>query len=193
MHNVTQHMPSAAAVARALGWFGIALGAAELLMPGAVARASGLRGRDTLVRACGAREIATGIGLLASRRPMWWMWARVAGDALDAATLSRGRSRQAGLSLAVVAAVAAADVACAAALSRPRRAAPPAREDSRRSGLPRAPAQMRGAARSDFETPQDMQVRPRLRPYRPDPSAERMQSAQSMPSASPNAPRWPGA
>jgi hypothetical protein len=166
--NATRHIPSATTLARGFGWFSIALGAAELLMPHQVGRAAGLGGRQALLRAYGVREIATGIGLLVSRRPVWWMWARVAGDALDAATLSRGRSGRAGVSLGIVAAVAAADVACAAALSRSARHRQPTRDYSDRSGMPRSPALMRGAAQADFEMPRDMQSRPRVRPYSAD-------------------------
>jgi len=184
MMNATRHLPSATALARGLGWFSIALGAVELLMPRQVGRAAGLGGRHALLRTYGVREIATGIGLLVSRRPAWWMWARVAGDALDAATLSRGRAGRAGLSLGIVAAIAAADVACAAALSRPARPARATRDYSDRSGLPHAPSQMRGVAR-DFEVPRDMQTRPRLRPYNADrdgsPTEQRSDFA---------APRW---
>ena len=55
-------------LARGLGYVSIALGLAELLAPRAVGRSIGLEGRETLVRACGAREIATGVAILASAR-----------------------------------------------------------------------------------------------------------------------------
>ena len=184
MMNATRHLPSATALARGLGWFSIALGAVELLIPRQVGRAAGLGGREALLRTYGVREIATGIGLLVSRRPVWWMWARVAGDALDAATLSRGRAGRAGLSLGIVAAIAAADVACAAALSRPARPARAARDYSDRSGMPHAPAQMRGVAR-DFEVPRDMQTRPRLRPYSADRDGSPTEGRSDL-----AAPRW---
>jgi hypothetical protein len=186
--NATRHLPSATTLARGLGWFSIALGAAELLMPRQVGRAAGLAGRETLLRSYGAREIATGIGLLVSRRPVWWMWARVAGDALDAATLSRGTRGRAGLSLGIVAAVAAADLACAAALSRPQGPRPLARDYSDRTGMPRSPAQMRGAARADFEMPRDMQSRPRVRPYRGDTDSASPEKRDEF-----AAPRWTSA
>ena len=81
------HRRSVRRAARGLGWFSLGLGLAEVLMPGAVARATGMHGRETLVRACGLREIATGLGLLLARDPTPWLWARVAGDAVDLATL----------------------------------------------------------------------------------------------------------
>jgi hypothetical protein len=178
-----RHLPAATTLARAFGWFSIALGAAELLMPGPVSRGTGLHGRQSLLRAYGVREIVTGIGLLTSRRPGLWMWARVVGDALDAGTLARGRGMPAQVSLGIVAAVAAADVACAAAQSRRPRQQPAAHDYSDRSGLPQPPSQMRGAARGDFETPRDMQSRPRVRPYTPDPASNEPRPAAA-------GPRW---
>jgi hypothetical protein len=88
------------------------------------------------------------------------------------------------VSLGIVAAVAAADLACAAALSRKPRPAEPAHDYSDRSGLPRPPAQMRGAAREGFEVPPDMQSRPRVRPYSP---AQPASGEQARPAAGP---RW---
>jgi hypothetical protein len=72
-----------------LGWFSIALGASELLAPGTLRRSIGMpRSAGALIPLYGLREIATGLGLLNSRRPAPWIWARFAGDLLDLATLS---------------------------------------------------------------------------------------------------------
>lgn len=61
--------------------------------------------------------------------------------------------------MAAVAGVAALDVANAAALSaRDRRRASARHDYSDRSGFPRAAAQMRGAALSDFRTPPDLRA-----------------------------------
>lgn len=76
--------------ARALGWFGIGLGLIELAMPRTLARSAGMPSLPTLTRACGLREIGAGIGILTSRDPTPWLWARVAGDALDVVTVSTG-------------------------------------------------------------------------------------------------------
>lgn len=73
-------------LARALGWFGIALGLAELLAPRSIARALGMQGRERLVRAYGAREIASGIVALSPDKQAG-LWSRVAGDGLDVTTL----------------------------------------------------------------------------------------------------------
>lgn len=73
-------------LARGLGWFSIGLGVVEIFAAGAVARFFGSR-REDVVRAFGVREVATGVGLLATNSPRPWLWARVAGDVLDAAAL----------------------------------------------------------------------------------------------------------
>ena len=78
-------MTAARKTARGLAWFGIGLGLAELLVPAAVAKASGLEGRERLLRLFGLREIASGVLLLAVNKPERWLWVRVAGDALDGA------------------------------------------------------------------------------------------------------------
>lgn len=154
-------------LARGLGWFSIGLGLAELMAPRAMARATGLRGQEALLQACGLREIASGIGLLVSRQPRRWMWARVGADALDLAMLSTAghpRLLSTATAMAAVAGVAAADLACARALqAEHRHATRPVRDYSTRSGLPRSPQQMRGAALSNFKMPEDMRAAPRLR------------------------------
>jgi hypothetical protein len=68
-----------------LGVFSLALGAAPLLAPRAVAKAAGLRTRPPvlgLLRAIGVRELVVGTGLLATRRT-GWLWARVGQDVMD--------------------------------------------------------------------------------------------------------------
>jgi uncharacterized membrane protein len=80
-------------VATGLGWFSIGLGVAELLAPGPVARTIGLKGvgvSRTVTRLVGVREIASGVGILRERRPVGWMWSRVAGDVMDLALLGAG-------------------------------------------------------------------------------------------------------
>jgi hypothetical protein len=170
--NRSSHRDSTAdALARGLGWFSIGLGLAEVIAPGALARALGMKGQETLIRAYGLREIATGIGVLGSQDPTPWIWGRVGGDALDLATLATGlghdnRKRDnVGIAIAAVAGVTVLDVICAQMLTageepQPRR---PMRNYSNRSGLPRSPDEMRGAAR-DFELPRDMREPPAMRP-----------------------------
>lgn len=135
--------------ARVLGWFSIGLGLAELAMPRLMARAAGAPLNAGLVRACGVREIAVGVGLLMSRDPAPWLWGRVAGDALDAAALGTGlvgrRPVRALASMAVVGGIMAIDTRCASAAGAGPRLA--VRDYSDRSGFPRPAAEMRGAAR----------------------------------------------
>lgn len=76
-------------LARGLGWFSIGLGMFELFTPRRIARGLGMQGRERLVRLYGAREVATGVGLLAATPRAPWMWARVVGDAVDIGTLAR--------------------------------------------------------------------------------------------------------
>ncbi|MFC7476500.1 cyclase dehydrase [Dankookia sp. GCM10030260] len=160
-------------LAQGLGWFSLGLGMAQLLAPHAVSRSLGLRGQERLVASYGAREIVTGIGILASRDPTPWIWGRVAGDALDIGTLAgglamgRGRERSiAGLAIAAVAGITLLDVLCGRALSarkiteRKRLAY----DYSSRRGMPKPAAAMRGAA-SDFEVPRDFRIPEPLRPW----------------------------
>jgi hypothetical protein len=155
--------------ARALGWFSIALGAAELLMPRRVARLTGLRGSEGLLMACGLREIATGVGILASRRdPSPWLRARVAGDAIDLALIGSRLHRgnpdvvRSALAFGAVASVTAVDVAAVKLVGHHRRT--PVIDYSERSGFTRPVREMRGAALESFEAPRDFKVPPALRP-----------------------------
>lgn len=162
------HRRSVRRAARGLGWFSLGLGLAGLLLPRAVARAGGMAGHESLVRACGLREVATGLGLLLARDPTPWLWARVAGDAADLAALgahvARGhpRSAHAALALAAVAGITAVDALSARAARHDR--LPPAHDYSDRRGLPLPPDEMRGAAMVDFDAPEDLQIPLPLRP-----------------------------
>ena len=146
----------AQAVARALGWFSIGLGLAELLAPRMVARASGMEGRERLLQAYGVREIASGLGILLSLNPRPWVASRVAGDALDIATPTTGRSTNATAALAAVAGVAALDVYATAALQPEAR---PFFDYSMRSGFPRPASEMRGAAADKVRERKQLQSR----------------------------------
>ncbi|HZX33660.1 MAG TPA: hypothetical protein VFF03_20080 [Rhodocyclaceae bacterium] len=163
---------SAHGFAKGLGWFSLGIGLAELLAPKAMARAIGLEGREDVIRAYGLREIAAGIGILNSDHPAPWLWARAGGDALDLATLgvqvpkSNGSLEMVSAAMAAVAGVAVLDVACARALSQEDERRQAHVDDYRqRSGFPKPPDQMRGAARSDFQMPADMQAPEALRPF----------------------------
>jgi hypothetical protein len=101
-------------VAKGLGWFSLAFGAAELFAPSQLNRALGTPRRNGLVRGFGLREIGAGVGLLAMQRRAPWLWARVAGGALDLGTLAAAMRRSSrkkivGAAIASVAAVTAVD------------------------------------------------------------------------------------
>ncbi|HYE91137.1 MAG TPA: SRPBCC family protein [Terriglobales bacterium] len=106
-------------LAKGLGWFSLGLGLAEAVAPRVVARVAGVPERRTLLRTYGAREIASGIGILSERRPVGWLWSRVVGDVLDLASLaaamtsSRSRRGRVLAATAAVAGVTALDVLCA--------------------------------------------------------------------------------
>lgn len=77
-------------LANFLGWFSIGLGALELFAPSTVARAIGVRPTPIwkgLLQLYGAREIATGAGILANPRSKEWVGMRIGGDVLDLMTL----------------------------------------------------------------------------------------------------------
>jgi len=134
-------------------------------------------GSEALLQTYGAREIGTGIGILASNDPTGWIWGRVGGDALDIATLASGlndenpKKENVGLALAAVLGVTLLDVACASALSSHQSALHDRSEAAtqayaERSGFPAAASKMRGVAR-DFKIPDDMRTPKLLRPLTP--------------------------
>jgi uncharacterized membrane protein len=78
-------------LAKALGWFSLGLGLAQIAAPESVARWIGVREDDdniAMLRTVGLREIASGFGILTRPRPTGWLWSRVAGDVMDLALLS---------------------------------------------------------------------------------------------------------
>lgn len=105
-----------ASLVQGMGWFSIALGLAQVLAPHRVADLIGLDENDRnegIMRALGMREIASGIGLFSQRNDEAFMWARVAGDAMDLALLgaamrspANDRRRLAGAAMAVAGAAA---------------------------------------------------------------------------------------
>jgi len=113
-------------IARGLGWFSIGLGLAEIAAPRSLAKLIGVRGDHSgLFRMLGAREITSGVGILAGRRPNAnWLWSRVGGDAIDLALLGaafklkRSNRNKLALATAAVAGVTALDAIFSRRLSR---------------------------------------------------------------------------
>jgi hypothetical protein len=103
---------------------------------------------DATVRVFGAREIGAGVLTLSTEKKLG-LWARVLGDALDIAVLSKGLERHNPMqknvksALATVLGITAVDIATAWAITtrtaRPRRA----RDYSGRSGYPNEIVQSR--------------------------------------------------
>ncbi|WP_205624890.1 cyclase dehydrase [Geminicoccus roseus] len=177
----SQHLisrESTHALAQGLGWFSIGLGLAQLLAPRRVGEFLGTEEHTNVIQACGAREVATGIGILTAQDPTPWLWGRVAGDALDLATLVpavRDNPKKGNVlfSIAAVAGIAALDLICVQELNAQRREQQWQRrrrwipDYSSRSGFPKGVEQTRGAAR-DFEVPRDMRIPEALRPWKTD-------------------------
>lgn len=152
--QVTHTNHSARSMARGLGWLSIGLGVCQLMAAGRIARYLGVEEQEGLVRLYGAREIANGVGLLMTDDPRPWIYGRLAGDALDLATLGwavqTGREpSNAAIAAGLVAGCAALDVSCARQL---------ANEDelvtewdySDRSGFAESPQDMRGRVEAQF-------------------------------------------
>jgi uncharacterized membrane protein len=116
--------------ARLLGFFSLGLGLAQLTLTGEVARLLGLgntaRNRAAL-RLVGAREVVSGVALLARSDSAGPVWSRLAGDVVDLGLVGaalRGRpASRARLLLTggAIAGVAVLDALSAAALSRNER------------------------------------------------------------------------
>jgi hypothetical protein len=112
-------------LAKALGWFSVGLGVPQLLVPGHVNRLIGVddtRGNRVIMRAVGLRELGGAAGILARPRPAGFLFARVAGDAMDllllgAALRGKGSARRRVAAAAVaVAGAAVLDVVASASV-----------------------------------------------------------------------------
>lgn len=152
--QVTRPNHSARSLARGLGWFSIGLGVVQLLAPRQVARFIGMPGNEGVIRACGVREIATGVGILMADDPKPWIYGRVGGDALDLAglgwSIERGREpANAAIAAGAVAGITALDLHCAKELDAEQ--VPFTEWDySDRSGFPTGALQARGTVEAEF-------------------------------------------
>ncbi|WP_206435965.1 hypothetical protein [Altericroceibacterium xinjiangense] len=148
--------------ARALGWFSLGLGLAEVFAAGKIADTLGVEGKEGLIRTYGVRELGAGMMSLSLNKETG-IGSRVAGDALDMATLlpvlmSSRKKGNVLIALAVVAGIAALDTYVFTALKKENARSEPPRDFSDRSGFPGGVQAARGAALKNFETPRDFQV-----------------------------------
>lgn len=141
-------------LARCLGWFSLSLGLVELFAPRRLARAVGLEGNESLVRAYGVREIGAGV-LTLSLDKRAGLWSRVAGDGLDVVTLAsclrrdNPKERNATAALLIVAGVTILDFLAAQAISaKHSRGRGQRRLYTDRSGFPRGIEAAKEAAKS---------------------------------------------
>jgi hypothetical protein len=150
---------------RMLGWASFGLGALELFAPKVLTRWLGMEGRERLVRAYGAREMAAGVLCLSTNSDAGAA-ARAAGDVLDLATLASAwrednpKKGNVGIAMAAVAAIAVADAAVAARIRSLHKRTGEPRDFSDRSGFPRGIAYSRGKAAGT--TPPEFKAAPRV-------------------------------
>lgn len=151
-------------LARALGWFSIGLGIAELAAPGRLARTLGLEGKEGLIRTYGARELASAVPTLSVDKSLG-LASRIVGDVLDIGTLALALHRDnpkrsnAGLAMALVVGITLLDVAALVGTrSAHRRERGSQRDYSDRSGLPLGLQASRGLARTNFQIPPDYEA-----------------------------------
>jgi uncharacterized membrane protein len=116
IRNLSSHADRES-INRSLALFSLGLGLTQLLAPRALGRAIGVGDdRATVMRLCGVREIASGVGMLSGRAPAAFAMARVLGDAMDLALLGasltspRANRNRIAAAATAVAGVAALDV-----------------------------------------------------------------------------------
>lgn len=109
-------------LAQGIGWYSIALAVVELISPKTVNQTIGIKDdplHHNLVRVRGVRELISGIGIVASRKPAGYLWSRVAGDVIDfalvgqALTHRRNNKQKLLIATAAFSAVALLDVVAA--------------------------------------------------------------------------------
>jgi hypothetical protein len=155
-------------LARALGWFSIGLGIAELVAPVRIARTLGLHGKEGLIRAYGAREIASAVPTLSVDKHVG-LASRIGGDALDLGTLALAlrpdnpKRDNAAIATALVVGITLLDLLAFSGVKSVHSRKPGSGRDySERSGLPRGVQASRGAARPGFDPPADYRAEGRV-------------------------------
>jgi hypothetical protein len=139
-------------LARALGWFSVGLGIAEIVAPSRITRALGMDGQERFVQACGAREIASGMMTLSTDKHAG-LCTRVAGDGLDLITLlaayrdDNPKRENVAVALSMVFGVTLLDLIGAQGTKLAQEPDERRRLYTDRSGFPQGVAVARGAAR----------------------------------------------
>ncbi|RDJ03551.1 hypothetical protein [Rhizobium grahamii] len=142
-------------LARNLGWFSIALGFAEIFAAERITSALGMRGRENLVRAYGVREIGAGFMTLSVNKQAG-LASRIAGDALDIATLGTAmrpdnpKRETVGVVLAIVACITLLDIMATSATTRRHTRYEGHARYGDRSGFPKGIEASRDAARKEL-------------------------------------------
>ncbi|HEY0035797.1 MAG TPA: hypothetical protein VGB66_03870 [Longimicrobium sp.] len=114
-------------LAQILGYLSVGLGLVQVVAPERIGARLGMEDWSELIRAYGVREIASGMGILTQPDPASWVWARVAGDAIDLATLAtrltpgNPRRRNVAALMAAIAGLTVLDVVCGRALAKRER------------------------------------------------------------------------
>jgi uncharacterized membrane protein len=123
--RTAQHLPAA------LGWFSVGLGTAQVLAPGAVSRIAGVEPTPAtrrLMRFVGVRELGAAAGIFGAQAAPF-LWARVAGDAMDIALTANAlrsdrHARRTTVTLAALLGIAVLDLVaatqCSARLAAPK-------------------------------------------------------------------------
>ena len=148
---------------RMLGWVSMGLGLTELFAPKVFTRWLGIEGNEGVVRAFGAREIASGVMCLSVNND-YGAWSRVGGDMVDLAALASAyrddnpKKRNVGIAMAAVAAIAIGDAITAQSIRSLHKRKGPVQDFSDRSGFPMGIDAVRGAAAGDI--PSDMHAAP---------------------------------
>ncbi|RWX79176.1 hypothetical protein EPK99_11460 [Neorhizobium lilium] len=156
LHSGPSSLNASDRLARNLGWFSLGLGLVEIFAAEKITTALGMRGKENLIRAYGAREIGAGMMTLSVDKQVG-LASRVAGDALDIATLMTAmrpdnRKREnVGVALAIVAGITLLDIiALGATTVRHTRGRGQARSYGDRTGFPKGVEASRGLGRKQL-------------------------------------------
>ncbi|MDR9805678.1 hypothetical protein [Rhizobium hidalgonense] len=147
-------------LARNLGWFSIGLGLVEIFAANRITGALGMHGKENHVRAFGVREITSGFMTLSVDKRAG-LASRIAGDALDIATLATAmrsdnhKRHNAAFALLMVAGVTFLDIIATGATTARRYVQKGhGRSYGERSGFPQGLQAAHGMARKQVEDQQ---------------------------------------